>query len=85
MSSYSFRTSCGRFQEIQERVANGFSEVQYNALLAMITTKITKQDITMRMAVSCRTKLDIALQYLTSGDSLHSVVLLFGAVHNSVP
>ena len=47
MTSYSFQTSCGRFPGTQERVANGFSEVQYNALLAMITTKITKQDTTM--------------------------------------
>ena len=68
MTSYSFRSSCGRFQGIQERVADGFSELQCNALLAMITTKITKQDTTMRMAISCRKKLDTALQYLTGGE-----------------
>ena len=81
MTSYSFRSSCGRFQEIQKRVAYGFIEVQYNALLAMIATKIAKQDTTMRIAISCRTKLDVytvALQYilyLTSGDSLQSLVV----------
>ena len=44
-----------------------------------------KQDTTMKMAIPCRTKLDIALQYLTSGDSMHSLVLLFRVAHNSVP
>ena len=58
MTSYSLRTSRVRLQRMQERVANGFSEVQYNALLAMITTKITKRGTTMRVALSCRTKLD---------------------------
>ena len=36
------------------------------------------------MAIPCNTKLEITLRYLASGDSLHSLGLLFRVPHNSI-
>jgi len=57
---------------------------KFNALLEMIMPKITKQDSVMRMAVPSKTKLEITLRYLESGNSLHSLGLLFRVPHNTI-
>ena len=38
----------------------------------------------MRMAIPCRTKLEITLRYMATGDSFRSLALLFRVPHNTI-
>lgn len=60
------------------------TQVKFDELLEMITPEIRKQDTVMRSAIPCRTKLEIALRYMGSGDSLMSLEYLFRVPHNTI-
>ena len=59
-------------------------EVTFEELLALISPAIKKQDTIMRLSISCKTKLEITLRFLASGDSFCSLGLLFGVPHNTI-
>ncbi|GFW03138.1 putative nuclease HARBI1 [Trichonephila clavipes] len=50
---------------------------QFDELLEMVRGKLSKQDMTMRMAIPVTTKLEITLRYLATGDSFKSLEYLF--------
>ena len=45
---------------------------------------IKKKDNVMRMAIPCKTNLEIALRHMASGDSLHPLGLLLRVLHNTI-
>ena len=57
---------------------------KFEELLSMITPKLGKKDSVMRMAIPCRTKLEITLRYMATGDSFRSLALLFRVPHNTI-
>ena len=57
---------------------------RFDMLLEMVAPKISKQDSAMRMAIPCKTKLEVTLRYMASGDSLHSLALLFRVPRNTI-
>ena len=57
---------------------------KFEELLSMITPKIGKKDSVMRMAIPCRTKLEITLRYMATGDSFRSLALLLRVPHNTI-
>ena len=57
---------------------------KFEELLSVITPKIGKKDSVMRMAIPCRTKLEITLRYMATGDSFRSLALLFRVPHNTI-
>ena len=50
----------------------------------MVTPAIEKRDTRMRMAISSKTKLEVTLHYLASGDSFRSLALLFRIPRNTI-
>lgn len=57
---------------------------QFQQLLGLVEPLIKKQDTTFRQAIPCKTKLEITLRYLATGDSFRSLALLFRVPHNSI-
>lgn len=57
---------------------------KFNELLDLVTPLIKKSDTFMREAIPCRTKLEITLRYIASGDSLKSLQYLFRIPHNTI-
>lgn len=57
---------------------------KFDELLTLVTPLIQKQDTKMRVAITCRTKLEITLRYLATGDSLKSLQYLFRVPHNTI-
>jgi hypothetical protein len=53
------------------------SPEKLDELLVMIEPSIRKKDTTMRMAIPIRTKLEITLRYLASGDSFRTMHHLY--------
>ena len=52
-------------------------EVKFEELVALILPAIKKRDTIMRSSISCKTKLETTLSLLASGDSFHSLGLLY--------
>ena len=52
--------------------------------LQMVNTVITKINTPMRNAIPSKTKLEIMLHYLASGDSLMTLEYLFRVPHNTI-
>lgn len=57
---------------------------KFEELLKMVSPLIKKEDTRWREAISCRTKLEIALRYMASGDSLKSLQYLFRVPYNTI-
>jgi hypothetical protein len=55
------------------------SPEKFDKLLVMTETSIRKKDTAMRMAIPTRTKLEITLRYLASGDSFRTLHPLYRA------
>jgi hypothetical protein len=53
------------------------SPEKFDELLVMIEPSVRKKDTAMRMAVPTRTKLEIILRYLASGDSFRTLHHLY--------
>lgn len=51
--------------------------VQFDNLLQMVYELIKKEDTQMRMAIPPKTKLEVTLRYLATGDSFKSLEYLF--------
>ena len=49
----------------------------FDTLLEMVEDKIRKQNTVMRMAILPRTKLEVTLRYLATGDSFKTLEYLF--------
>ncbi|PNF22512.1 hypothetical protein B7P43_G14377 [Cryptotermes secundus] len=60
------------------------AEVKFEELLEMVSPLIRKKDTVMREALSAKTKLEIALRYLSAGESLKSLQYLFRVPHNTI-
>lgn len=60
------------------------SKEKFQELLLMVEPLITKEDTCMRAAISARTKLEITLRFLASGDSYHSLMYLFRVPSNTI-
>jgi hypothetical protein len=56
------------------------SPEKFDQLLLMIGPSIRKKDTAMRMAIPTRTKLDITLRYLASGDSFRTLHPLYSVL-----
>ena len=59
-------------------------QVEFEELLALISPAIKKQDTVMRSSISCKTKLEITLRFLASGDSFRFLGLRFSVPHNTI-
>ena len=57
---------------------------KFEELLNLVSPIIKKNDTNMREAISCRTKLQITLRYLATGDSLKSLMYLFRVPNNTI-
>lgn len=57
---------------------------QFQQFLDLVEPLIRKQDSTFRQAIPCKTKLEITLRYLATGDSFRSLALLFRVPHNTI-
>lgn len=57
---------------------------KFEELLEMISPLIQKEDTRWRESISCRTKLEITLRYMASGDSLKSLQYLFRVPYNTI-
>jgi hypothetical protein len=53
------------------------SREKFDELLVVIGHSVLKKDTAMRMAVPTRTKLEITLRYLASGDSFRTLHHLY--------
>lgn len=53
------------------------NEQQFEYLLEKVTPKISKQDTSMREALSSRIKLEIVLRYMATGDSFKSLEYIY--------
>ena len=53
-------------------------------VLSMAASKVQKQDTVMRPAISSKTKLEVTLRYLATGDSFRSLGLMFRVPHNTI-
>lgn len=60
------------------------SILKFDELLELVTPFIKKEDTKLRQAISCRTKLEITLRYIATGDTLKSVQYLFRVPHNTI-
>ncbi|KAJ4447797.1 hypothetical protein ANN_09805 [Periplaneta americana] len=60
------------------------SPEKFDELLTMIEPSIRKQDTVMRMAIPTRTKLEITLRYLASGDSFKTLHHLYRVSANTI-
>ena len=59
-------------------------KTKFEELLVLVAPAIKKQDTVMRSSISCETKLQITLRFMASGDSFHSLGLLFRVPHNTI-
>lgn len=58
---------------------------QFQELLELVEPLIKKQNTVFRQAIPCKTKLEITLRYLATGDSFRSLAsLLFRVPYNSI-
>ena len=57
---------------------------KFEELLSMVASKVQKQDTVMRPAISSKTKLEVTLRYLVTGDSFRSLGLMFRVPHNTI-
>ena len=57
---------------------------KFEELLSMVASKVQKQDTVMRPAISSKTKLEVTLRYLATGDSFCSLGLMFQVPHNTI-
>lgn len=57
---------------------------KFNELLENIEPHISKKDTVMRMAIPSRTKLEITLRYLATGDSFKSLQYLYRVPANTI-
>ena len=57
---------------------------KFEELLSMVASKVQKQDTVMRPAISSKTKLEVTLRYLATGDSVRSLGLMFRVPHNTI-
>ena len=77
-------------KELAEEDPAGFKNAlrinleKFDELLRLVTSAIEKRDTRMRMAISSKTKLEVTLRYLASGDSFRSLALLFRIPHNTI-
>jgi len=77
-------------QELKEEDPETYRNVlrmtapQFQELLELVEPLIKKQDTVFRQAIPCKTKLEITLRYLATGDSFRSLALLFRVPHNSI-
>lgn len=53
--------------------------VQFGNLLQMVYSLIEKEDTQMRMAMTPKTKLEVTLRYLATGDTFKSLKYVFRA------
>jgi hypothetical protein len=60
------------------------SPEKFDELLAMIEPSIRKKDTAMRMAIPTRSKLEITLRYLASGDSFRTLHHLYRVPANTI-
>ena len=51
--------------------------VKFEEFVALFSPAIKKQDTVIRSSISCKTKLETTVSFLASGDSFHSLGLLF--------
>lgn len=56
----------------------------FDELLEMVSPLIQKQETNMRKPISPRERLAVTLRFLASGDSFHSLAILFRIPHNSI-
>ena len=59
-------------------------QAEFEELLALISPAIKKQGTVMRSSISCKTKLEITLRFLASGDSFRILGLRFSVPHNTI-
>lgn len=77
-------------QELRNEDSSAFKQFfrmsadQFDFLLDKIRPSISKQNTTMRKAISAETRLLITLRYLSTGDSYRSLMLLFRVAHNTI-
>lgn len=57
---------------------------QFDFLHEKVGPIIAKKDTNFRKAISSETRLTITVRYLASGDSYHSLMLLFRVPHNTI-
>ena len=75
--------SASLMRELAEENPKGYrnimrmAEVKFQELLEMVSPLIRKKDTLMREALSAKTKLEIALRYLSAGESFKSLQYLF--------
>lgn len=60
------------------------TEFQFEYLLLRVTNKISKSNTNMRQAISAKTKLEVTLRYLATGDSFKSLEFLFRVPKNTI-
>jgi len=60
------------------------TECQFEYLLLRVTNIISKSDTNMRQAINAKTKLEVTLRYLATGDSFKSLELLFRVPKNTI-
>lgn len=60
------------------------TEFQFEYLLLRVTNIISKSDTNMRQAISAKTKLEVTLRYLATGDSFKSLEFLFRVPKNTI-
>lgn len=58
--------------------------IQFDNLLQMVYSLIKKKDTQMRMAIPPRTKLEVTLRYLATGDSFKSLEYLFRVPESTI-
>lgn len=78
------------FRELAEEDPHEYKKVmrmsvmQFNYLLSLIEPTISKGDTVMRSAIPARTKLEVALLFLATGDSYQSLGLMFRLPANTI-
>ncbi|KAG5888011.1 hypothetical protein JTB14_007130 [Gonioctena quinquepunctata] len=60
------------------------SVLKFKELLELVTLLIQKKDTKFREAIPSKTKLEITLRYLATGDSFKSLAYLFRVPHNTI-
>ncbi|XP_018377830.1 PREDICTED: uncharacterized protein LOC108770655, partial [Trachymyrmex cornetzi] len=60
------------------------SSETFQRLLALVGPSITKQESSIRYPIPPRTRLEVTLRYLASGDSMSSISYAFRIGHNTV-
>jgi hypothetical protein len=90
MDSYLYSASNTLFKELAEEDPSEYtkhlriSPEMFEELLAMIEPSICKKDTAIRMAIPTRTKLEITLRYLASGDSFRTLHHFYRVPANTI-